>query len=947
MKGASDAAESVAEMMRLDRHQAERRKLFLEFGEGDAALLRELRDRLASEPADFVDAFYEHLVGFDETQDLLREPEVLARLKRAQARYFDRLLAGTYDWDYFADRLRVGVTHQRVGLDPQWYLGAYSKYLCGLLPVVWRLMDGDVDRALATFRALVRVISLDMGLAIDTYIHADRQALVDVKEFADNVIASVPTGLLVVCADLKIRLANRCFREIFVPPGEDVVDRPLLDVLSAEGLRAPILEVLAGGETRRRLPFDVVGADGRKHPVRVTIAGIRVAEEEEEEEVLLVVEDLSAERRLKARAHASEQRFREVVESATDGIVLMGPDGLITYFNAAAERMFGYRRDEMLGRLVTLLMPADYRDAHDQGVARYLQNDGSATMGGIRRIKGLRKDGVVFPIECTITACRIDGEVVFTGVLRDVTKQRQAEEALRRSEESFRTVIECSPDAVAVHGGGVLRYVNRAAVAMLGYDRPDDLVGRPVLELAHADDRDLIRSRIERLEQGSGDRLPPHERRFLRRDGSTVVVEVVSVPISFNGEPATVSISRDVSERKELTARMMQMDRMIAVGTLAAGVGHEINNPLTYVMANLGYGLDKLSAMSARLGEASETEEGLTSAESAEVSAVLSEVVEALGEARDGADRVRLIVRDLKSFSRGEQERRGAVPVQRVLESAISMAFNEIRHRARLVKDFAAVPPVSGNEARLGQVFLNLLVNAAHAIPEGRADANQIRVRVWTDGDAVAVEVRDTGEGIAPEHLSRVFDPFFTTKPMGQGTGLGLSICRQIVESMGATIDVDSQPGRGTSFRVRLPVAHDEDAPGRTPVGALSAAAATGRILVVDDERMIGVALKRTLEGSGHEVELATSGKDALDLLEADDAFDVIFCDLMMPEVTGMVLHERLAARAPQLADRMIFMTGGAFTPAARRFLDEVENPRLDKPFDAPNVMALVRSFLK
>ncbi|QRK10840.1 HAMP domain-containing protein [Archangium violaceum] len=237
--------------------------------------------------------------------------------------------------------------------------------------------------------------------------------------------------------------------------------------------------------------------------------------------------------------------------------------------------------------------------------------------------------------------------------------------------------------------------------------------------------------------------------------------------------------------------QLLFADRLASVGRLAAGVGHEINNPLAYILSNLRY-------VQQELGDAS----GPPSEEARQ------EMLAALSEASEGADRVRLIVQDLKALSRPDDVALGPVDLAAVVRGSAKMARHELRDRANLVEDCGGVPPVKANAARLGQVFLNLFINAAHAIAPGRVDENEIRVlaRVSAPGK-VTVEVRDTGSGIPPEHLRRIFDPFFTTKPIGVGTGLGLSVCHQIITSLGGDIRVESEKGRGTSFFITLLVA--------------------------------------------------------------------------------------------------------------------------------------------
>jgi len=323
----------------------------------------------------------------------------------------------------------------------------------------------------------------------------------------------------------------------------------------------------------------------------------------------------------------------------------------------------------------------------------------------------------------------------------------------------------------------------------------------------------------------------------------------------------------------------------------------------------------------------------------------LNEIERPLREARGAAERVRVIVRDLKAFSRSEEEAGGPVDVHRVIDAAIRMTHNEIRHRARLVRLYGNVPPVEANEAKLSQVFVNLLVNAAHAMPEGVVDRNEIRVETSLRGDdRVAVEVRDTGVGIPAHELPRSFDPFFTTKPVGVGTGLGLAICHRIVTTFGGEMEAESRPGEGTAIRTVLRVANGEVS---EPQGRASPVSRRcGRILVVDDEAVLVVAVQRMLS-SAHEVVGLTNAREALECILKGERFDVVLCDLMMPDVTGMDLHVALSRDAPDQAERMVFMTGGAFTTRARDLIESAHIPCIEKPFDSECLLRFVDSLLE
>ena len=409
--------------------------------------------------------------------------------------------------------------------------------------------------------------------------------------------------------------------------------------------------------------------------------------------------------------------------------------------------------------------------------------------------------------------------------------------------------------------------------------------------------------------------------------------------------PALVETVRRILDTKKLA----HLDRMASLGTLAAGIAHEINNPLTYVIANLQLLEEEMPRLvNDYLNAVDSPESGQSPDPHAAVTiARLNELGARLHDALEGAERIRGIVLHVKTFSRAGDEHRTFVDVRSILDSSIKVVFSEIRQRARLVKEYNHTPLVLANPGQLGQVFLNLLLNAAHAIEEEDPQKNSIRVvtRTAPTGE-ILIEISDTGRGIPLEVRQRIFDPFFTTKPLGVGTGLGLSICHGIVRSLNGTITVDSEIGRGTTFRILLPPSADHIAtpkPGPIPLPELR-----GRILVVDDEPRLGEAI-RDMIGAEHETSVVTTGAEALTTLmrEPDEThFDLILCDLHMPEISGMDLYEKLSQLRPGTAERMVFMTGGAFTERSRDFVSRVKNQCIDKPIDLRQLRQLVKMTL-
>lgn len=381
---------------------------------------------------------------------------------------------------------------------------------------------------------------------------------------------------------------------------------------------------------------------------------------------------------------------------------------------------------------------------------------------------------------------------------------------------------------------------------------------------------------------------------------------------------------RAAEETQRLAAQVAQIDRLATVGMLAAGVAHEMNNPLMHVLFNLERIARDLPLMCENDTDV-------------DVESMTSRIEETL----ESAQRIHEISRGLSSFSRTERETEEPVDLRAAIDAACTMAHNEIRPRARLVQEHETDTPVRGTPGRLAQVFLNLFINAAHAIGDGAAEDNEIRVRSWREGSLVFATVRDTGPGIPAEIRERIFEPLFSTKSYGRGSGLGLAISKNIVEKFGGRISIDSKLGEYTEFTIVLP-AVEEAPPSRSSRAVLSDPDVSLRVLVVDDEPMLRRALARVLEQ--HEVALAEGVEEAKRVLAADAAFDAIVCDVNMPGALGTELHRWLVEVLPPLAPRMVFMSGSAPAGDAARYLAKVSNPILEKPTERAALLAAIAS---
>jgi len=626
-----------------------------------------------------------------------------------------------------------------------------------------------------------------------------------------------------------------------------------------------------------------------------------------------------------------DERLESLAEAIVEAADAAGIGLLITtshtleprtiYVSDAAVDIFGYSREELLG-MPTFQLVAPEALADITVLAEH-NIEGEFTPAFESTIA--RKDGTRVLLELAVSEVELDGMPVAVAFLFDVSERKQTQEALQRSDDRFRTLIESAPEAVWITDGVTLAYANPAAIELFGYERLDEVIGAAVVDFVYPQDRPAVEERVRAM-LGGGEELPPHEYRVHRRGGELMTLEVSSIGTEYEGRRAVLSFGRDVTERKQYEMQLLQADRLSALGMLAGGMAHAINNPLTYVLLNLDHLERRLPDIA---GDRS----------------YLGEAMVRLREAHHGAERVASVVRQMRTFSRAEGGTTTEVDVRRVLDAAVGMVGNEIRHRGRLVTQYEDVPPVLASEARLEQVLLNLLVHAAQSLPEGEAGKGKVQITARREPPAhVVVEVSDNGPGLEPEQVERVFEPF---SPRGQAQGgLGLSICYSIVEALGGTMHVDSELGRGTTFRVTLPASERErprSTPAPRPDSPLSSArAARARVLVVDDDPGVGSALRIMLEDE-HEVTSVTEAQEALRLLLRDDDFDIVFCDLMMPELSGMDVFDALRLNRPGQEQKLVFMTGGAFTPEATQFVSKVKNLRIEKPFDLKELRHLVR----
>ncbi|HVW26282.1 MAG TPA: response regulator [Polyangiaceae bacterium] len=516
----------------------------------------------------------------------------------------------------------------------------------------------------------------------------------------------------------------------------------------------------------------------------------------------------------------------------------------------------------------------------------------------------------------------VGAAVLDAGALVGARAGHAALESLRKSEERFRSVVESIHDAVFMTEGTLITYANLACSKLLGIT-PTEAAPFEVTEILSAEEVPRFAKQIDEL---SPEGPATHaEYRMRAADGRELTLETSAIGVGVAGKPTVLWLGQDVTQRRLLEGQLLQADRLSVLGTLAAGMAHAINNPLSYTLLNLEHVARRMRALATGHD-------------------YYAEARVRLAEAHDGADRVAKVVRQMRTLSRARGAAPGPVDVRAVLENVLAMIGNEIRYRGQLVTRLEHVPKVRAREGELEQAFLGLLLYVARSRPEETSQAREILLLAGpAPAGGALVRVSDDGPPLDPEMRARLLDPFAS----GESMGLGLAMCNAIFTGLGGRMDVESSPDTGTTFSVHLPAAGADmaqDSPKRPsvpPVPPTAPLATRLKVLVIDDDPGVANTLRAMLEAH-HEVTSVESAREGLRLLLGNEQFDIVFCDLVMPEVSGIDLFCAIELNRPEAKSRIVFMTGGVFTPEAERFLAGVPNLRVEKPFSLARVEQLL-----
>ncbi|SRR5579883_2582901 len=498
-------------------------------------------------------------------------------------------------------------------------------------------------------------------------------------------------------------------------------------------------------------------------------------------------------------------------------------------------------------------------------------------------------------------------ELLLTEKASEAIIKQQDVNAVLKSEYRYRTFMNSSSYSILLHDEqGFILDANKQSEILFNISK-EELIGRNFLDFILPIERQNFENQLKKIMQ---ERNSFYGEFHINNNNNIRDIEVTLKVVEINNQNLFLEIINDVTERNTLRKKTLLSDKLATLGTISAGIVHEINNPLTWVSSNLY--LLKEYVQSLNTKDRKSLHEQLVKMETI------------INESINGANQIAEIVKNLRGFARVDESDKVPTDIHETMEASIKIAHSIFKNRATINKNFDnQIPRLLVNQGKLQQVFLNLIINAAQAIPEGNPTSNQIILKTHLEADKICIDITDTGTGIPSEILSKIFDPFFTSKPHGVGTGLGLSICQEIITSLRGKIQVKSKPGK-TTFSIQLPLELGEKE--KIYIGTKL------NILIIDDEPSLLHSLKYMLEPY-YTVTALLDGKKALEVLELNaKKFDVIISDLNMPEVNGRDIYHFLLEKNRELAHRMILMSGN-YDHSCQEFIKETHQPYLEKPF--------------
>lgn len=600
---------------------------------------------------------------------------------------------------------------------------------------------------------------------------------------------------------------------------------------------------------------------------------------------------------------AVEEKYQQLVDNMNDGYVVIDEEKIV-FTNTRFAEIFGYDPEQVIGMsIIQFIAPVDLQSAVEQ-YKRVLRGEEVAPER--RESLGIRKDGTTIAVESNSKAIEFEGQSAFTVIVRDITERRQAE-------ENYRQLLEDMSDGYGVIQNGKYVFTNSKFCEIFGYE-PGELIGKSLGDFVPPEERQAVMERHAREIRGEEAVPGRHEAIVKKRDGTAITIETNRKLITYAGKPGIATIIRDITElkfaadrEKQLQQELITASRLATIGEMAAGIAHEINNPLTGVVGFTGLLLKK---------------------------DIPEDMKDHLNNIYEGARRISDITNRMLTFSRKQNQEMFPIDINTILETTLAMRSHEMSINSIEVQtDLAPNLPMTVVDAgQIQQVFLNIILNAEIEMKKAH-QGGTLQIKTEEINNTIRISFKDDGPGISKKNLDKIFEPFFTTRETGEGAGLGLSVSYGIVMQHNGKIYVQSRPGKGANFVVELPVVCGAGhlKPAEPP--AEDEEIGKFKVLAVDDEPIVQYLLSQTLD-KYHEVDIVSNGNSAIEKLDQED-YDIILLDVRLPGMSGIELYEHILNKDKSLADKVIFITGDTMNKNTMTYIQNAGIPLVTKPFDS------------
>jgi PAS domain S-box-containing protein len=661
--------------------------------------------------------------------------------------------------------------------------------------------------------------------------------------------------------------------------------------------------------------------DGHIFPIEVSTSIVSLGGREM---VLGIDRDITNRRQVEEKLKESEEQFEKFMANLPAAAFIKDSESRLLYANQTLKELFGWQ--DAVGKLTSELLPADLARKMIADDKRVLEEGSSIVHEKVTDIHGVDHffETHKFPFY------KNNDEVLLGAVSIDETERIIAEKILQESEERYRRLVEFSPDAIAVHSEGKIVYVNPAAITLLGANNASELIGKPYFDIIHPEFRDSIHQQIiaVMMEEYA---IPLTEQKFMRVDGSSIEVEVAALPIVYKEKSAMQIVARDISEQKKLQNQLIQTQKIQSIGTLAGGIAHDFNNILGIILAY-----------------SSLLSKGVVSPDK------FADSIAAINQA---VQRGAALVRQILTFARKTDIVYEPMDIAELIRELLSMLGQTFPKTITFSESNAEnLPFIFADRTQIHQALLNLCINARDAMPDGGlisiATGKQRKEQMthqFPAADAeeyVCLTVTDTGKGMDEATRLRVFDPFFTTKEKGKGTGLGLSVVYGVVQAHHGFIDLHSEPGSGTTFRLFFPVPTANKQPADSQVPAASfEIGGSETILFVEDEEMLIQMVTFLLESKGYKVFCAHDGLEALQVYQShQQEIALVLTDMGLPVLTGSDEFKKLKEINPNV--KVIFASGYFEPDIKSELLKDGANGFIQKPYEPDHILRMIRQVL-